>query len=735
MAQDRTSGFDMLVQISETELNNQVAAAAASGALFPSSISRPISAFGVTGQLDLNLGLPVVDLDRPRPQMGFTVPFSDAQLQITSPVPITIAPMSGTILIVDAVQMRSLGASQQAVIDFTAGAPAVTVTFSAATVALLTPILATLGITVAQAQLELANQVRTSLVNDVQRMALTPAIPVADDTDPLTPFAIEVTTVNDATAADRDALTFGVRTDASSGGNINGITQSFIPAGQASVVMMSNFWLLARVIRPQLAAALGRPVSDFDTPLRLNRNVPAPGGEGTLTRLEARVEGNRIRVDGRATASGTGWSAVGTFHFFIDITLAGGEIQITASAPVVDVDVDLEWWVWLVSLGLGALFGGVIGAIVGAIVPAIVESVAEGMAERMASEAFSEATGNIPPIPLGPIGAGLSLGSVILDDLELRGPIQWSNVFPQKSAGQHMATGAFTLDLDAGTIHPAGSLLAKIDLAWDRAKGLDTRGSAGMTVTGYSYGALTPVKLRTFSFATTHLAPAQVPLVADLPFLDIGEAMVFGVRTNQGRLAKVMAWRDLLAGGVMRIKWTTYDTPIPTLDIAVRWDVMERSKNAMPVVGPNFAMCSLADVSRRATVEAWPKLMAFPVNYQWCLAGTGLKEPEGKVQLDGGIVTYKLNGRYLTLETEMGQAVDAQLCVSAIDAKGRELFTCAPLQMGGTDRQCGPGRRFFPKPTIELIPCDPLIAISRWEPVVSERMQEQILRGLNQKRG
>ena len=153
--------------------------------------------------------------------------------------------------------------------------------------------------------------------------------------------------------------------------------------GSQSLVMISNFWLLARVMRPRVADALGLPVTDFDTPLRLNRNVPAPGGEGTLTSLEAQIEGNRIRIDGRATNSGTGWSAVAAFTFFIDITLSGGMINVTATTPLVDTDVDLEWWVWLLSLGLGALFGGIIGVIVAAIVLAIVEAVAEGIVDNL----------------------------------------------------------------------------------------------------------------------------------------------------------------------------------------------------------------------------------------------------------------------------------------------------------------------------------------------------------------
>ena len=732
MALDRTAGFDMLVQVSENELNNQVAAAFAAGLLFPTTLSSPVNAFGLTGRLDLNLGSPVVDLDRARPQMGITTTFSNSQLEITAPVAATVAPLGGTIVFVDTVQMRSQPGTQQAVLDFTAGAPTVTVTFNAATVGLLTPILGGFGVSIAAAQNAVADLVRDRLVADVRRLPLSPPIPVANDADPITPFSIEVTTVNDTSAADRDALTFGVRTDAASGGNINGVSQSFIPAGGQSVVMLSNFWLLARVIRPRLAAALGRPVTDFDTPLRLNRAVPAPGGRGTLTNLEARIQGNRIRVDGRATASGTGWSAVATFSFFIDLSLSGGQIRITASSPTVNTNVSLEWWVWLASIGLGGLFGGIIGAIVGAIVPAIVEAVAEGIAERMATTAFNNAASSIPPIPLGPIGAGLSLTNIVLDDLELRGPIQRSLNLPVKSSGQHVALGPFALDLDAGTVYPGTSEHVPRDLAWAPGSGLRAINGAGMTITGQSYAALTPLQLRSFGFGTTFVGQNGIPLSLDLPLFGVSSQIVFGVRTNQGRLAKVRAWRDLTAGGALRIYWTTYDTPIPSLDIALRWDVIEKGKGS-PFIGRDFAPCERYEVSRRCTIEAWPRLVVFPVDYQWCLCGDVLEEGEGEVEHADGTLSYHLEGRHLTVETAMGDDVDCELCVSAIDARGRELFTCVQLTNAATETSCGAGRFFYPKPSFELIPCDPLRAVETWEPVISTKVQQQIVRALEVK--
>jgi hypothetical protein len=193
--------------------------------------------------------------------------------------------------------------------DFNAGAPDVTVVFDAASAGLLAPLLSAAGLTIGQAQNMMAGVVLTQLQTSIGRIDLTPPIPVVDDADATTVFDIDVTTVNDTSTLDRDCIAFGVRMANDSGGNINGVTSSMIPAGSQSLVMMSNFWLLARVMRPRIAGSLGRPVSDFDTPLRLNRNIPAPGGQGTLTNLEARVIGNRISVTGRATDSGTGWSA------------------------------------------------------------------------------------------------------------------------------------------------------------------------------------------------------------------------------------------------------------------------------------------------------------------------------------------------------------------------------------------------------------------------------------------
>jgi len=722
MALDRTSGFDMLVQISETELNNQLSTTFLAGGTFPPAISVPVNTGGVTGTADLNFNTPVADLDRPRPRMGLTIPFSNSQLQITSPLPATIAPLGGTITVVDSIMMINQGTNQIATMDFNAGAPDVTVVFDAASAALLAPLLAAASLTIEQAQNMMAGVVLTQLQTSINRIDLTPPIPVVDDADATTIFDIDVTTVNDTSALDRDCIAFGVRMANDSGGNINGVTSSMIPTGSQSLVMMSNFWLLARVMRRRIADSLGRPVTDFDTPLRLNTSIPAPGGQGTLTNLEARVSGNRILVTGRATDSGTGWSAVSNFSFFIDIALSGGAITVTATTPHVDTDVDLAWWVWLVSLGLGGLFGGIVGAIVAAVVLAIVEAVAEGIADGLISDGVSGSLGGLPSIPLGPIGGGLTLTSIVLDDLELRSTIVRSVSVPVKNQGSHNSFGGFAVDLDTGVI--STDTRTGSDLVWNPAAMLSTNGPSGLSVTGTSFGALTPVQISRLPLATNQLPMGLIPLTfpPGFPFLTHIE-IVFGVRTTEGRFAKARAWRSNIEAGALYLDWVTFDTPTPSLDIAARWSVLERGEVSESIT-PDCSFCRSNPVRWCGILEAWPRLAAFPIDYQWCLCGEVLEEGRGEVFTKHGPLAFRLVGRRLYIETEMAQSVDCELCVSAIDARGMELYTCIHLNQSGIERRCQKCDPNKPKVRVEMMAVDAQLSV--WRPLITDGAEKLI---------
>jgi len=230
----------------------------------------------------------------------------------------------------------------------------------------------------------------------------------------------------------------------------------------------------------------------------------------------------------------------------------------------VDTDVDLEWWVWLASLGLGALFGGIIGVIVAAIVLAVIEAVAEGIVDNLISGGIGGALGGLPAIPLGPIGGGLTLNTVILDDFGTAlchhpltiGAGQDTRLvclawrLLRRSRYQHRQRSR-----DAGQ---RSDLAAQSQSQRGRACGADDhrcllrRTDAGPGLADGAHRQDHPGGIDSAQFASL------VPFVSHT-------SVVFGMRTSDGRLAKVTAWRDMLAGGALHLDWVTYDTPVPRL--------------------------------------------------------------------------------------------------------------------------------------------------------------------------
>ena len=78
-----------------------------------------------------------------------------------------------------------------------------------------------------------------------------------------------------------------------------------------------------------------------------------------------------------------------------------------------------------------------------------------------------------------------------------------------------------------------------------------------------------------------------------------------------------------------------------------------------------------------------------------------------------GPIAYTLAGRRLYVEAEMGQSVDCELCVSAIDARGREHFTCIRVVQPGIEticRKCVPREGRF---RLDVLAADPQLAAWR----------------------
>ncbi len=89
-------------------------------------------------------------------------------------------------------------------------------------------------------------------------------------------------------------------------------------------------------------------------------------------------------------------------------------------------------------------------------------------------------------------------------------------------------------------------------------------------------------------------------------------------------------------------------------------------------------------------IEAWPRLAPFPIDYQWCLCGHVLEEGSGEVDGSDGPLTYTLADRKLRIEGELGESIDCEVCVSAIDARGHELYECLTISQSGVETTCRP---------------------------------------------
>jgi hypothetical protein len=152
----------------------------------------------------------------------------------------------------------------------------------------------------------------------------------------------------------------------------------------------------------------------------------------------------------------------------------------------------------------------------------------EGIADGMIADGISGAIGDIPSIPLGPIGGGLTLTNIILDDLELKSFIQYSVAIPVKNKGSFESTSGFTIDLDTGEVK--NQIVAGTDLIWYPNDKLGTNGPAGLTITGLSYGALTAIKISQMPLTTSQIPASLIPLTLPPaePFLPHTE-VVFGI--------------------------------------------------------------------------------------------------------------------------------------------------------------------------------------------------------------
>ncbi|MFI9536842.1 hypothetical protein ACIG56_26780 [Nocardia fusca] len=692
MSDTYTGGFDMLVQISEAALNKQIASGFLTGEVFQPAQRFDFDRSGVKGSVFVNFRTPVAEVGEEPPQLQVRIEFSHSQLEITEPAVLarTLPNIGGTVQLTADLSVSQAGPTYSVGLDFKSGSPEVEVRFDDST----RDQFPSDGIA-GQAQTLMEEAVLAELRRRSRGRLDFFDIEVGTEQNPIAD--IEVTTVNhepdDRSFPSRDCVCLAMRMQKSVGGNETGgrigrITKSLLRGTHSEggvVAVIANDWLF-RSMRQRAMTELKAPESSFaEDGFSFRGSVPAPGGRGKLRRLNAEIEDGRIRVSGRVTDSGTGWQLTSDFATYLSFELVDGTVQVQATKPIVHTDVDYDAWLWLLMTVGGGIFFGLGGAVAGSVALMFAEEVSGREVDAEAAAAFAGFDSGVGGISLGPLAAFLTVEEIELDDVVVRGRPRITLPNLTRNTGTHTGSAGFTLDLDSGTI--ATTTRPATDLIWDPEEGISTHGAAGLSIFPGSFNDLDLYTISTLPLNDHAISLAEIP-ISILDFSTLGAAyfnpLTFGVQTTDGRYAAVQV--VAFQGQPLQLAWRTYDHPIPELGIAAAWSVLDEG----PPIQTNIPGCNDFEVRWGATFKARPKLMAGPIDYQWCLCGTVLDTERGTLKTVHGNIEYLLDDDRLSIATEnLGQAIECELCVSAVDARDQELFTCIKLSRG-LDRRCEP---------------------------------------------
>ncbi|MFD4459623.1 hypothetical protein [Nocardia sp. NPDC058480] len=712
MERTRTSDFDVLLQVSEDELNNQIANVFLTDPLFPSIVSRTGEESPVQATTFLNFRTPTVDLTDTRTVIRLIVDFSDSTLIIDEPQEFAgeITALGGTIQIVERIRTAEEDGEISIFLDFTAITDdEIDLDFDTDSIDAFNR----QGIPIEQVRSEMRRIIAETLRESIRRMPLSPPVSAEEISE------IQVTTINDTEFTDRDCIALGIRMSADSGGDpnagrINDVRQNFITPAGSALLMISNRFLFAQ-FRREAADELEIPPDSFAAPFELRSPVTIE--DITIRRFTGRVDGNRIRFDGFAEHTTRLADIEATFTFFADFSAEDGDVTISFTRPDVDIEIELPPSAYIVGGLFGFLFPGVGTAIAASILIVLRAGVEflEILLEQFVNRLSRGSSSGLSSL----FGGSLRIDGIELDDLELRCSIIPEDRILAREERSHSSRTGFAVDLDSGTIGP--DTFSGADLVWSPIRGISTVDGARLRIVAISYEQLTPERMSRLEFTDRRIPRTDIPIGGEQFVLDLGRiflgGVVFAVRTSAGRFARVRAWQDDDIDRV-HMTWVTYDNPIPLIDLRSQFSVLAKGDQ----LNPGATLCQKFSVRSRTALHAEPQLMALPIDFVWSLNGEVLTTERGSVTVPSGTLDYTLSAERdrLTVETtEIGQIVDCPLCVTGTDARRQEVVTCTDLRPTPiVFENCKIPDPPRPIPRLRIIPAGPLVAT--WRPLLPE---------------
>lgn len=457
------------------------------------------------------------------------------------------------------------------------------------------------------------NGALTWALNNIGSIPLVP-IPVQRGTSSPTVIArADNRVIDDRSTSDLDAsailLTFG----GGSGGTASGFTASFVPAGDTGAIGISFDWL-CRIIRPQLATALGTTESSFDAPCRLNRSISLPGDHNPrLSALELSLGDGVINISAAVSASDTGWNATGRVSGSIEMRIEDGRLILRSNINDPVIDVNLEWWVYLAAAVVGAIIGGIIVGVIGAIVGAILVPLILWIVEQQLDGLINDVAHRIGEVlrqlnlnvDIEAVGLNIIFQQVHIDDIVIGSDVVVKTEAPIKSEGVITVQNGQWFDLDNGSV--GDSTLASADMALEAinehtppARLLRTLCCSRLARTGSSafdiprhalYGLdyHSPVAIPDAELA--HIVPfPSLPWVT-FPTIYIPTMLVYAVQTSEQRFSLIQVVE--VKEDLVRIRYRTFEKAIPRVRIVGEFKIEELGLGITPgsgIVGADIAL-------------------------------------------------------------------------------------------------------------------------------------------------
>lgn len=748
MGVDITGGYDVMFEISESEINTQIAKSHMEGGEFinfPTETSGELNIQGFSVFYNLLFDAPFVSVSTERPKVNLIVPFSRSRIEVRTNPNFELAPIAGEINLITEVSTEEsvIGNDRfiRVVVDFNSSNTTVS-DFKITEPENYTALLDLLNLD----QRDFDEMVKANLLNflrnDVGTLYLGEEqeindIVLEDDGDGNDDNNYElddvinelkVSTLPSTDSSKESSFIVGVNYRNNSS-NLNTIEQSFLEEEDQSLLIISNSFTYFTT-KLNLAQRFNIPISEipsyFDEScnlIRVIRNQNINGYIVDVKSLQITIEEDRIRAQGSLFTKQGPANVNIDFLFYIMLSIEEDvnaeneddrfKLVTTNTEPMINVDVDFEWWVWLSTIGLGAIVGLIKGAIVAPIVLAILEEVADyGVWSAISNELDAENLFEADGFPLGPLSEFTVPRRVVVDDIIYKNVVKHKTTLSVHNQKLIFKNGNWSLDLDQGKFYQAYAENNSIDLVYKKGSGLSSINNSRFGFFSKRFEDIDPYDIYSLHKDNNFISFYSFPYGDS--FNSNVQTIKLGLITSDGRLCKLRIVRDGSFDLIM--EWVVYNNPIPSLSAKANWipiTLSDKIKHSIKQVSggrDGFTSCVEREASFKCEVDIWPSLISFPIKTTWIINGDVIRNKEGTISINNTSFKYEYSAKKFTLFTTMGQKVELEIIVEVSNENNQKLVKKIFLSQDGIHKNCNNIiKKFIPKPDYFVKNIDPEI--------------------------